>query len=394
MLVTNGSFDVDGRLQVAYSLAYSQDRGATCAATPDTPVTVRIRESGSLHAEPSTLVFDSCDTHQNVIFTADSPGSHDVVADIVAGPATDLLVSPGLLYLAVFSPSPRPALAGSSGHDTTPPRWKCEEPQGATQWHGDNITLACKAWDEESGLSLYSPAYFTLATSAAEGEESSDTDTGIEILCDVAGNCTLAGNLRGFNIDIKGPDRIRIEGSISNNDVFYWGQVPPDDHGCTAADFGSGLASCTVQGYSADAGSHVLEAEATDRTGNSWHANLFYTVRPWTIDFADGFSVGGSRRPVEAGAEVAIPFRVFAGPSGENERTSTAAITSLNRREVSCSQGLPISGTIPVALESLVRDDDANRFVLSWPAPDRPSCHELMIGVVDGVQRRDAIAVD
>lgn len=393
-LATNGSFDTDGRLQVAYSLAYSHDEGATCAASAETPVTVQIRDGGSLRAEPSTLVFESCDSHQNVIFTADSPGSHDVVADIVAGPAKDLKVSPGLLYLAVFSPSPRPAVVGTAGNDTTPPNWSCDSPQEPSQWHGDNVTLACKAWDDGSGLSLYSPAYFTLATSAAEGEESSDTDTGIQILCDVVGNCTLAGNLRGFNVDIKGPDRIRIEGPIKDNDVFYWGDVPPDTHTCTAADFGSGLASCVVEGYSPDAGSYVLQADATDKMGNSWHANLFYTVRPWTVDFDDGFSDGADRRRIEPGSTVKIPFRVYAGPSGDDERTAATIVTGLARREVSCSRGLPISGIIPLAPSSLARDETSGRFILSWLAPDRPSCHEIRIDLIDGVRRTVSIEID
>lgn len=394
LLVTNGSFEADGRLEVAYSLAYSTDEGAVCAASAGSPVTVTIAATGSLRAEPSTLVFEACDEHQNVIFTADAPGSHDVHADITSGPTEGLKVSPGLVYMRVFEAPERRVTTGSTTGDSTPPRWSCDPPTATSQWHGDNITLACKAWDDGSGLSLYTPAYFTLATSVAETEETSDADTGIEILCDVAGNCTLAGNLRGFNIDIRGPDRIRITGAIREGDAFVWGRVPPDDHICTAADFGVGIGSCTVEGYSTEVGPHVLAAEARDLVGNTWHANLFYRVDPWTVDFHDGFARGSQPHTVPAGTRVEVPFEVFAGATGIDEQSDTSIVTGVSRREISCGWGTSVSGTMTFDPDALERDVAGGRFILSWDTPDRPSCHEISLDLVDGERRSFSVRVD
>jgi len=392
VLVANGSFDTGGRLQVAYSLAYSRDRGATCAASVAAPVTVTIAQPGNLRAEPSTLVFSDCDVHQNVLFTADSAGSHDVVAQITSGPAEGLMVSPGLIYLSVFDGPARPAESSMTSGDVTPPEWACDPPAADDRWHADNITLACRAWDTESGLSLYTPAFFTLATTVAETEETSDADTGIEILCDVARNCTLAGNLRGFNIDIRGPDRIRIDGPIREGDSFVWGTVPPDRHTCTAADFGSGMSRCTVEGYSTDIGSHVLFALATDRMGNSWYENLFYDVDPWTLVFGDGYATDRTTK-VEPGAVAGIPFEVFAGKRGENEQTSTSVVRDVSRRQVSCEFGFPVAGSVPIPLDSVSRDSVGDRYQLTWVAPATPSCHDISIDLVDGDRRTVRIAV-
>lgn len=386
MLVTNASFESTGRLQVAYSLAYSEDAGATCVASPTSPVTVTISTGGSLRAEPSVLEFDACDEHQNVVFTADSGGSHDVLAEITSGPAKGLLVSPGLIFMTVFDGPARPAaVAAATSGDTTAPEWACDPPGADARWHGDNLTLACRAWDTESGLSLWTPAFFTLATSAAETEETSDADTGMEILCDVAGNCTLAGNLRGFNVDIRGPERIRIDGPIRESDSFTWGRVPPNLHTCTAADFGSGMSHCTVEGYSTDVGSHVLFAVATDRMGNSDYKNLFYRVEPWTLSLGDGLTTDPDRPlAVAPGNVVTIPFEIFAGPTGADEQTSVSVVRAISRRLVSCEHGFPISGSMPLDQGVVSRDTDSDRFHLTWRAPASGGCHDLSIDVIDG----------
>lgn len=394
ILVTNGSFEADGRLEVAYSLTYSTDDEATCSASPASPVTVAVGATGTLRAEPSTLVFDSCDDHQNVIFTARSPGSHDVYADITAGPTEGLKVSPGLIYMRVFDAPERRVMPGNTTDDSIPPRWACDPPAATSEWHADNVTLACKAWDDESGLSLGTPAYFTLATSAAETEETSDADTGIEILCDVAGNCTLAGNMRGFNVDIRGPDQIRIIGPISEGDSFVWGHIPPNEHACTAADFGSGLDSCTVEGHSTEVGAHVLVAEARDRMGNTAQANLFYRVEPWAVTFHDGFGAGSDPRTVAGGSRIEIPFEVFAGGEGVDEQSDPSIVTSMTRQEVSCELGIAVSGLVPFPHAALVRTIDEDQFVLAWDAPDRPSCHTVRLDLVDGERRTVSVRVD
>lgn len=397
-LVTNGSFETTGRLQVAYSLAYSEDSGATCVASPTSPVTVTVSTDGSLRATPSTLEFYACDEHQNVVFTADTGGSHEVLAEITSGPAEGLMVSPGLIYLSVFDGPARPAaLAAAAAGDTTAPEWACDPPGADARWRGDNITLACRAWDTGSGLSLWTPAFFTLATSAAQTEETSDATTGMEILCDVAGNCTLAGNLRGFNIDIRGPERIRIDGPISESDSFIWGRVPPDRHTCTAADFGSGMSHCTVGDYSPDVGSHVLFAVATDRVGNYSYKNLFYRVEPWTLSFGDGLTTDPGRPlTVAAGSDVTIPFEVFAGPRGTDEQTSASVVRAITRRVVSCEHGFAVSGVINMGTDDLSRDPSDDRFLLALRAPIAHACHNLSIELLDGERRtlRLVVAAD
>ena len=72
-------------------------------------------------------------------------------------------------------------------------------------WHNQNVALACTASDTGSGLADSADASFSLSTTVADGEESSNAATESNEICDHAGNCATAGPLSGNKVDRTRP---------------------------------------------------------------------------------------------------------------------------------------------------------------------------------------------
>ena len=87
--------------------------------------------------------------------------------------------------------------------DTAPPVIVCAAPD--SDWHADNVSLACTASDEGSGLANPADASFTLTTSVAAGEENANATTDSRQVCDTNGNCATAGPISGNKIDRLAP---------------------------------------------------------------------------------------------------------------------------------------------------------------------------------------------
>ncbi len=117
--------------------------------------------------------------------------------------------------------------------DATAPTVRCAEADGA--WHADNVSLGCTASDGGSGIAEADKT-FSLATSVAGGEETSNASTGSRTVTDAAGNSASAGPIAGNKIDRKAP-----EVSCGSDDgSWHAGNVAI---ACTAKDGGSGLAN-------------------------------------------------------------------------------------------------------------------------------------------------------
>ena len=159
--------------------------------------------------------------------------------------------------------------------DTTAPAIVCGPADAA--WHATNVTLACTASDEGSGLALEEDAAFTLVTAVADGSEAAAAVTGARTICDTAGNCATAGPIGGNRIDRR-PPTIRITLPVSGS--FLIGAQASAPVACD--DGGSGVASCVTRAPGIDtttAGTRTVSVTATDLVGNSASASASYSVR-------------------------------------------------------------------------------------------------------------------
>ena len=86
---------------------------------------------------------------------------------------------------------------------------------------------------------------------------------------------------------------VALVGGPTDGGSYYFGAVPAAPT-CSASDALSGLAGCTVSGYSTVVGPHTVIATATDKAGNVKTASATYTVLPWTFSgFYQPVDMGG-----------------------------------------------------------------------------------------------------
>jgi hypothetical protein len=162
--------------------------------------------------------------------------------------------------------------------DTTPPTFSCASPDGL--WHASDVSIACTASDSGSGLNANSPASFTLTTSVAAGTETANAQTGTQLLCDNAGNCTTAGPIGPIKVDKKAP-QITIAAPVAAN-AYVFNQSVAANYACT--DGGSGLATCVgpvASGSNLDTaavGAKTFTVNAADAVGNTSSQTVNYNV--------------------------------------------------------------------------------------------------------------------
>jgi hypothetical protein len=87
--------------------------------------------------------------------------------------------------------------------DVTPPTISCDGP--TPRWHRANVSVACTAYDDDSGLADPDDGSFSLFTSVPDGTETADAATSTHEVCDNAGNCATAGPIAGNKVDRKAP---------------------------------------------------------------------------------------------------------------------------------------------------------------------------------------------
>ena len=181
------------------------------------------------------------------------------------------------LFSALPEPIQRCVEAGINGNN--PPFVSCASPDGA--WHANNVTLACTASAGGSDLANPLDASFFLFTSVAAGIEDGNASTDSHNVCDVRGNCTLAGPILGNKIDLK-PPRIVLT-APPDGAVYQLNDVVNATFGCQEA--GSGLVSCTgttASGTAIDTaspGTQTFVVSAADAIGNTSSITVSYEVK-------------------------------------------------------------------------------------------------------------------
>ena len=164
--------------------------------------------------------------------------------------------------------------------DTTPPSVNCGTADG--QWHAANATISCTASDSGTGLANASDSSFTLSTSVAAGQESSNAQTGTHAGLRSSAELRHGRPDRGQQSRSRRAERHRHDARERRD--YITGQSITADYACT--DGGSGVSTC--QGTVADGaaldtsstGSKSFAVTTTDDVGNGTTRTVSYSVIP------------------------------------------------------------------------------------------------------------------
>ena len=235
------------------------------------------------------------------------------------------------------------------------------------------VTWTCG--DATSGLDSCSPP-------STFGEGAAQTATGTAV--DLAGNVGSAV-VSGVSVDLTAPSSVAfVGGGLVDGGTYGYLFVPDGPTGCTAADLGSGLASCFVSGYSTAVGVHTLTASATDVAGNGGGATLTYSVVPWTLV--------GFNKPIEmdafnllkAGNTAQLKFSVFAGST---ELAAADVVAGVDQQQVSCDLVAPVgpSSPAPKRKGQPVVDAVGGHLTIRWDSPTLAgTCWRVTVRTLDG----------
>lgn len=268
--------------------------------------------------------------------------------------------------------------------DTTAPRIECENPDGL--WHGQDVSIPCKADDAETGLADSDDAGFSLSTSVPDGAETADARTGTREVCDAAGNCATAGPVGGNRVDKKAPD-IEID-TPADGAEYKLGETLAVGYACS--DDGSGVTSCTgpiPHGNNIDTasvGQKTFAVEAADEVGNVASVSHDYVV---VYDF-DGF-FGPVDNPdvlnrVQAGSAVPAKF----GLPGDQGLDIFAEDYPKSQR-INCDSAAPVDNieqTVSAGESGLTYDAAADQYSYVWKTSKawNDTCRQLVVKLDDG----------
>ena len=246
--------------------------------------------------------------------------------------------------------------------------------EGEDGWYTGPVTATFTGTDALSG-----------PESAVRTTLSSGEGTGMVLaspaFTDDADNTTPAGEVSSaaFKVDLTDPVA-KFDSVLADAYFKSLGAQPT----CTATDAGSGPASCTVTGYSAEVGTHTLTATAVDNAGRASVITQTYAVKAWEPKgFYQPIDMGGVLNTVKAGSTVPAKFEVFAGTT---ELTDTSNV-KMGVRQIACSplaiqDGIEITAT---GNTSLRYDSTGGHYIYNWKTPNMPgACFQLSMTSADG----------
>jgi DNA/RNA endonuclease G (NUC1) len=175
-----------------------------------------------------------------------------------------------------------------------------QSPAATAGWNRTDVTVTWN-WTDIGGSGIDAATCTTSSTSSGEG-----TAVVLSATCtDLAGNTGTAS----YTVKVdKTPPVVALTGGPADGGSYYFGAVPAAPT-CTASDALSGLAGCTISGYSTAVGPHTVIATATDIAGNVRTASATYTVAPWTISgFYQPVDMNGVWNVVRGGSTVPLKF--------------------------------------------------------------------------------------
>ena len=266
--------------------------------------------------------------------TGDGPYTITVAsADLHSG-GTDAIqasgiTEPGKAAEHDFSLAADSTLAFAASADTTPPVVNCAAPD--TGWHAADVSLGCTASDSGSGLADALDASFQLATSVPAGVETATATTASRDVCDVAGNCLVAGPLAPIKVDKRAPT---IQIGAPGAGPYLLNQQLAADYTCV--DGGSGVASCRGAVASGSAistatvGAQSFTVASADAVGNSATARVDYSVSYSVCPLYD------SSKAAKSGSTVALKVQLC-DAGGGNVSSDAVLLHAISLTVVSTS---------------------------------------------------------
>ena len=420
----------------------------SCNVSDGTKATVTLNVPADVTASKTSLTFSACDTPQAVQFSSSKAGDHSITASVSdsgvgtydtsgasftlhvnAAPVTN--TKPALTLPANITEEATGASGAAVSYTATANDKEdgaltpdCSPASGSTFPIG-TTTVNCSATDsgnlsasgsfnvtvqDKTGPVLKLPADITEEATGPNGNavtysaSASDlVDGSMSVSCTpnsgsmfaidtTTVNCEAtdaAGNkaTSSFKVTVKdttAPTNIQFVGNISDNDPFFFGDVPAAPT-CTADDSGSGIQGCVVTGYSTAVGTHTLTATATDKAGNKSTETLSYTVKPYSFNgFYQPVDMNGVYNTVKGGSTVPLKFELF---KGATELTDTTAIKSLQAAKVTCTSGAGEDAieTVATGGTSLRYDATAGQFIYNWKTPTGAgTCYKVTVTATDG----------
>jgi hypothetical protein len=259
---------------------------------------------------------------------------------------------------------------------------------GDNGWYTSAVTASYTATDDTSGFSTGSYVGSDTQTVSSSGEGQQPLTA--PAFTDVAGNS--AG---GEDITVKvdtGLPTVTLTGGPTAGGSYYFGSVPGAPT-CSASDAMSGITgdgtpgtpvACSVTGYGAGVGSHMITSTVTDRAGNSRTVTVSYEVLGWTTGgFYQPVDMNYVFNKVKGGSTVPLKFELFAGPT---ELTDTSAITSFKWGDVACDATAP-NDAVEITTTggtSLRYDSTGGQFIQNWKTPTAVGCYSASVLAQDG----------
>ena len=269
--------------------------------------------------------------------------------------------------------------------DATAPAIECGSAD--SEWHADDVSIACTAADATSGLADAADASFDLTTSVANDTETDNASTGSRSVADAAGNSATAGPVAGNKIDKKAPS-VSIVTPASTS--YRLGQVVAADFSCS--DGGSGVASCdgtVANGANLDTasvGAKTFTANTADTAGNTGSQTASYSV---VYDFSGFFSPvanAPTMNTARAGGRIALKFSL-AG----NQGLDIFAANSPASQPIDCTSKATVGSatpTTPLGPSGLTYRARSDEYSYTWQTVRTwaGTCREFVMTLNDATQ--------
>jgi len=290
-----------------------------------------------------------------------------------------------------------PAITGVKV-DRKAPSFSC--PTADSDWHATNQTFNCTASDGGSGLTPTGDSSFSLSTTVAAGNETSNAATGTKGLSDAVGNTATAGPITGVKVDRKAPS-ITITTPAAT--TYSLGQSVNANYGCS--DLGSGLLTClgTVNNGSAidtsTIGSHSFKVDAEDNVNNKNSVSVNYSVAAAFNGFLqpiDGNMVNSGK----VGRVYPVKWQLKDANQNLISDTAAQALIDQNVIQVQQRSGNTACSDYPsdsletevAAGSTVVRyDASSDQFVYNYKAPATKGCYKLDVIKADGVNTQSIL---
>ena len=218
--------------------------------------------------------------------------------------------------------------------DTTPPSIDCPVP---TAWSNGPVTIRCQAADA-GGLASSADGSFTLTATLGDGVESAAVATDTRKVCDVSGNCAMAGPFM-VKIDRRAPDT-QITAPVNRRYIVH--EAANAVYSCT--DGGSGIASCAgsvANGAAIDtttAGQKAFAVTVRDNAGNQSSAGASYTV---------GFNVKVLLTTTTVKKNALLPVAIqLVDAAGVDVSSAGTAVTVTGLKQLSTGEMVPLAAWI------------------------------------------------